>query len=82
MPVISGRDKTMNDMNDINDESVLQEEIQPEVSPIARAHFKTGVKGFEADANQLVRGFKTALFVQRFKAGLLDLDEPGSRRLQ
>jgi len=37
---------------------------------------------FEAEAATLERGFKTALFVQQFKAGLLLKPEREGRRLQ
>jgi hypothetical protein len=37
-------------------------------------NFGRCVKSFEAEASLLSRGFKTALFIQQFKSGLLRAD--------
>lgn len=39
------------------------------------------VESYEAQARALSRGFKTALFIQQFKSGLLGIDERKRFRL-
>jgi len=44
-------------------------------------HFTSCLTRFEAEAATLGRGFRTALFVQQFKAGLLPKTVQGFERL-
>ena len=47
-----------------------------------QADYEPHLRRFEAEATALERGFKTALFVEQFKAGLLPNAGRKSHRLQ
>lgn len=47
-----------------------------------RANYEPYLRRFEAEATALERGFKTALFIEQFKAGLLPNAGRKSHRLQ
>jgi hypothetical protein len=49
---------------------------------VLQSGYASCLQRFEAEAATLGRGFRTALFVQQFKAGLLLKPERDSRRLQ
>jgi len=42
---------------------------------VMQIHFSRCVKSFEVEASLLSRGFKTALFIQQFKSGLMGVNE-------
>ncbi|WP_143490949.1 hypothetical protein [Pseudomonas sp. Bc-h] len=47
-----------------------------------QANYEPYLRRFEAEAMALERGFKTALFIEQFKAGLLPNAGRDSHRLQ
>jgi hypothetical protein len=47
-----------------------------------QANYEPYLRRFEAEATALERGFKTALFIEQFKAGLLPNAGRKSHRLQ
>ena len=49
-------------------------------SAVVQIHFSRCVKSFDAEATSLSRGFKTALFIQQFKSGLLGVDKQEALR--
>lgn len=58
------------DAHECNDDSVVL------------INFGRCVKSYEAEATTLSRGFKTALFIQQFKSGLLRADNRKNLRIQ
>jgi len=49
---------------------------------VALINFGHCVKSYEAEAIALSRGFKTALFIQQFKSGLLRAESAKDLRVQ
>lgn len=48
---------------------------------VSLINFGRCVKSYEAEATALSRGFKTALFIQQFKSGLLRVDDKKDLRV-
>lgn len=67
-------------MNTLLEDSTLDEDNEL-FSDNAQLDFSSCVTRFEAEAATLGRGFRTALFVQQFKAGLLPKSVKGVGRL-
>ncbi|MGE6385239.1 hypothetical protein ACQKEN_06150 [Pseudomonas sp. NPDC078416] len=67
-------------MNTLLEDSAL-DEASVLLNDDAQLDFTSCLTRFEAEAATLGRGFRTALFVQQFKAGLLPKSVKGVERL-
>ncbi len=67
-------------MNTLLEDSTLDEDSEL-FNDNAQLDFSSCVTRFEAEAATLGRGFRMALFVQQFKAGLLPKSVKGVERL-
>ncbi len=67
-------------MNTLLEDSAL-DEASGLLNDDAQLDFSSCLTRFEAEAATLGRGFRTALFVQQFKAGLLPKSVKGVDRL-
>jgi hypothetical protein len=67
-------------MSTLSEDSTLDEASEL-LNDDAQLDFTSCLTRFEAEAATLGRGFRTALFVQQFKAGLLPKSVKGVERL-
>jgi hypothetical protein len=60
----------------------FEDVFEPVDDSVTLIDFGRCVKSYEVEATALSRGFKTALFIQQFKSGLLRVDDQKALRVQ